>query len=198
MGYIRWEFMDISIYQASVPALTHMLRNLGHILQKAATFSERERMSPELLLERRLYPDMFSLSRQVEIVVAGAKGSAARLAGRLARDDESPEFAVFNRGDEQAFGERLTSFAELQALIQGALDYLETISQAEIDAAPERPITVARRGDVRVFEPRAFVLRYVLPNLYFHITVVYALLRSAGVALGKQDFEGAPAYQRLR
>ncbi|WP_239015336.1 DUF1993 family protein [Archangium violaceum] len=74
-----------------------MLRNLGHILQKAATFSVRERMGPELLLERRLHPDMFPLSRQVEIVVAGAKGSVARLAGRLAPDDESPEFAVFNR-----------------------------------------------------------------------------------------------------
>ncbi|WNG33828.1 DUF1993 domain-containing protein [Archangium violaceum] len=190
--------MDISIYQASVPALVHMLRNLSHILQKAAAFSEREGMGPEVLLERRLYPDMFSLSRQVEIVVAAAKGSAARLAGRLAQDDESPEFAVFNRGDEQAFGERLTSFAELQTLIQGALGYLDTISQTEIDAAPDRPITVARRGDARIFEPQDFVLRYVLPNLYFHITVVYALLRSAGVALGKQDFEGAPAYRRPR
>ncbi len=191
--------MEISLYQASIPALIRMLRNLDHILQKAAAFAEKERMNPELLLERRLHPDMFSLSRQVEIVVSGAKGCAARLAGRIAPDDESPEFAVFNRGAEQSFGERLTSLAALHALIQDAVGYLEKISQAEIDAAPERPISVAKPGEVRVFEnPQSFVLRSVLPNLYFHITVVYALLRSAGVALGKQDFEGAPAYQVQR
>ncbi|WNG15923.1 DUF1993 family protein [Cystobacter fuscus] len=191
--------MDISLYQASLPTLVRMLRNLDQILAKAAAFAEKERMSPELLLERRLHPDMFSLSRQVEIIVSGAKGCAARLARRIAPDEESQEFAVFNRGAEQSFGERLTSFAALRTLVQDAVGYLEGISQAEIDAAPEQPISVAKPGEVRVFEnPRTFVLRSVLPNLYFHITVVYALLRSAGVALGKQDFEGAPAYQVRR
>jgi len=188
--------MDISIYQASIPSLRLMLRNLSQILQKAATFAEKERMSPESLLERRLAPDMFPLSRQVEIIVSGARGCAARLAGRIDPNDESPEVAVFNRGAEQSFGERLTSFAALQALIQEVLGYLETLSREEIDAAPEQPVSVAKPGEVRVFEnPRSFVLQCVLPNLYFHVTVVYALLRSAGVALGKQDFEGAPAYQ---
>ncbi|WP_257455804.1 DUF1993 domain-containing protein [Archangium lipolyticum] len=191
--------MEISVHQASIPTLLRMLRNLEHILQKAAAFAEKERMNPELLLERRLHPDMFPLSRQVEIVVSGAKGCAARLAGRIALDDESPELAVFNRGSEQEFGERLTSFTALRTLIQEALGYLETISREEVDAGPERPISVAKPGEVRVFEnPRSFVLLSVLPNLYFHITVVYALLRSAGVPLGKQDFEGAPAYRIRR
>jgi hypothetical protein len=190
--------MDISIYQASLPALSRMLRNLGQILRKAAAFAEKERMSPESLLERRLAPDMLSLSRQVEIVVSGAKGCAARLAGRIEPNEESPEFAVFNRGAD-SFGEPLTSFAALQTLIQDALGYLETISREEVDAAPERPVSVAKPGEVRVFEnPRSFVLCSVLPNLYFHVTVVYALLRSAGVVLGKQDFEGAPVYQVRR
>ncbi|EAU66797.1 conserved hypothetical protein [Stigmatella aurantiaca DW4/3-1] len=137
---------------------------------------------------------MFSLSRQVEIVVSGAKGSAARLAGRLSPGDESPEFAVFNRGDEKSFGDRLTSFASLQTLIGEAVAYLKTISREEVDAAPAS-ITVAKPGEARIFEPRSFVLDYVLPNLYFHITTVYALLRSAGVNLGKKDFEGTPAYR---
>jgi uncharacterized protein len=191
--------MEIPVYQASIPTLVRMLRNLGHILQKAAAFAEKEGTSPELLLERRLHPEMFPLSRQVEIVVSGAKGCAARLAGRIAPDDETRELSVFNRGSEREFGERLTSFTALRTLIQEALVYLETISREEVDAAPERPISVAKPGEVRVFEnPQTFVLGFVLPNLYFHITVVYALLRSAGVPLGKQDFEGAPAYRVRR
>lgn len=191
--------MDISLYHSSIPVLVRMLRNLSRILHKAATFAEQEGVSPKSLLERRLYPDMFCLSRQVEIVASGAKGGAARLAGRLAPGEASPEFAVFNRGDEPSFGAPLTSFAELQAVLQDALGYVETVSQAEVDAASGRPLTVAKPGEARVFETaEPFVLSYLLPNLYFHITVVYALLRSAGVALGKGDFEGAPAYQVRR
>jgi len=195
--------MNISLYDASVPALTRMLENLGRILQKAAAFANQESanqegasqewISPESLLERRLYPDMFPLSRQVEIVISGAKGCAARLGGRLGPKDETPEFAVFNRGDEKSFGDRLTSFEPLQTLIVDAIAYLKSFSRDEIDAAPGS-ISVAKPGETRIFETRAFVLDCVLPNLYFHISIVYALLRSAGIALGKQDFEGAPAY----
>lgn len=187
--------MTISLYDASIPTMIRMVQNLGNILQKAATFAEHQGMKPDALLDRRLYPDMFPLSRQVEIVVSGVKGSAARLARRLDPRDESPEFAVFNRGDEQSFGERLTSFGQLQSLLKDAADYLKTLSRQEIEAAPAS-ITVAKPGEARIFETRPFVLDYVLPNLYFHVTVVYSLLRSAGVKLGKGDFEGTPSYRK--
>jgi uncharacterized protein len=189
--------MNISLYDASIPTMIRMLQNLGQILQNGTTFADQKGMSPAALLERSLYPDMFPLSRQVEIVVSGVKGSAARLASRVDPKEERPEFAVFNRGDEQSFGNRLTSFDELQALIKDAIDYLKTFSREEIEAAPAS-ITVAKRGEARVFETRPFLLDYVLPNLYFHITVVYSLLRSAGVDLGKKDFEGTPAYRVQR
>jgi uncharacterized protein len=186
--------MNISLYEASIPTLTRMLQNLGNILEKGAAFASQKAVDPVTLLERRLAPDMFSLSRQVEIVVSGAKGSAARLAGRVGPEEEALEFAVFNRGDEKSFGDRFTSFERLQALVEDATVYLKTISREEIAAAPTS-ITVAKRGEARIFETRSFLLDYVLPNLYFHITTVYALLRSAGVDLGKKDFEGAPAYR---
>ncbi|WP_394827269.1 DUF1993 family protein [Pendulispora albinea] len=185
---------SISIYDASVPALIRMLQNLGHILRKGEAFARRTGIRPESLLERRLQPDMFSLAHQVVIVVSGAKGSAARLAGRLDAKDTSPELQVFNRGDEASFGRRPTSFGELQTLIEEAVVYLKTFSRDAMDAGPES-ITVAKPGEARVFEARAFLLDYVLPNLYFHISIAYALLRSAGVDLGKGDFEGTPAYR---
>lgn len=187
--------MSLSLYDISVPALTRMLQNLQHLLDKAAAFGIQAGMAPESLLERRLYPDMFSLARQVEIVVSGAKGAAARLGQRLDPDDADPEFAVFNRGAESSFGDPITSFERLQSLIEGAIAYLQTLTRDELAAAPAS-ITVAKPGDVRIFETRAFVLDYVLPNFYFHISIAYALLRSAGVRLGKGDFEGAPAYRR--
>jgi uncharacterized protein len=191
--------MDISLYQASLPVLIRMVRNLGHILQKAEAFARQEGLGPESLLERRLAPDMFSLSRQVEIVASGARGCAGRLAGRISAEDESRDVAVFNRGAEESFGERLTSFAALQTLLRQTLGYLESITPAEVDAVRDGPLSVAKPGEVRVFaNPRVFVLDCVLPNLYFHVTVVYALLRSAGVALGKQDFEGAASYEVRR
>ncbi|MDC0748977.1 DUF1993 domain-containing protein [Polyangium mundeleinium] len=189
--------MNVSLYDASIPTMIRMLQNLRQILQKGAAFAGQKGMSPAALLDRSLHPDMFPLSRQVEIVVSGVKGSAARLAGRLDPKEERPEFAVFNRGDEPSFGDRLTSFDELQAQIEDAIAYLKTLSCQEIEAAPAT-ITVAKRGEARIFETRSFLLDYVLPNLYFHITVVYSLLRSAGVDVGKKDFEGTPAYRVQR
>ncbi|AGC47134.1 hypothetical protein MYSTI_05858 [Myxococcus stipitatus DSM 14675] len=186
--------MSITLYEASVPALNRMLRSLGHLLQQGALHAQREGLRPGALLEKRLAPDMFPLARQVEIVVSGAKGCGARLSGRLAPEDTSWELAVFNRGDTASFGPLPTSFEQLQGLVEEALVQLRSLSPGEIAAGPTS-ISVAKRGEVRHFETHSFVLDYVLPNLYFHVTVVYALLRAAGVPLGKKDFEGAPAYR---
>lgn len=188
--------MSVSVYEASVPALSRMLRSLGHILQKGAAHTRQRGLRPETLLEKRLAPDMFPLARQVEIIVSGAKGSVARLSGRLPPGDTSRELAVFNRGDEPSFGPLPTSFEQLQRLVEEALVQVRSISPEEVEAGPAS-ISVAKRGEVRHFETRSFVLAYVLPNLYFHVTVVYALLRAEGVPLGKNDFEG-PAVYRLQ
>ncbi|WP_394845454.1 DUF1993 domain-containing protein [Pendulispora brunnea] len=193
--------MHLSLYDVSVPALIRILVNLEQILNKASAFATQRGMSADALLERRLHPDMFPLSRQVEILVSGAKGSVARLGGRVGPDAVDPEFAVFNRGDESSFRETWRSFGQLQSLVQDGVAYLKTFTPDEINAA-STSITVSkadarsgRPGEARIFETRSFVLDSVLPNAYFHIGMVYALLRSAGVDLGKKDFEGAPVYR---
>ncbi|WP_394834869.1 DUF1993 domain-containing protein [Pendulispora rubella] len=186
--------MHLSLYDVSVPALLRILENLGLILEKASAFTTQRGVSAESLLERRLRLDMFPLSRQVEILVCGVKGAVGRLGGRVDPNTEAPEFAVFNRGDASSFGEGWTSFEPLRALVQEGVAYLRTFSPDEINAA-STSITVRKLGEERVFETRAFVLECVLPNAYFHMGMVYALLRSAGVELGKKDFEGPPAYR---
>ncbi|MCW7537829.1 DUF1993 domain-containing protein [Aquabacterium sp. A7-Y] len=185
----------MTLYDLSMPALTQALQNLAHLLEKAAGIAHAQGLAPAALLQRRLAPDMFPLALQVDILVSGTRGAAARLCGRLAPRDDSREHAVFNRGSEAEFDPPAASFTELQASVEQALSELKALSPADVETAPDSLVSVAKPGNVRVFEARTFVLGYVLPNLYFHLTLVYALLRSAGIPLGKQDFEGSPAYR---
>lgn len=164
--------MTISMYQASVPVFMRMLDNLDGILEKAAVHAEAKRIDPAVLLALRLYPDMFPLSRQVQIVSDNAKGCAARLAGV-----EVPSFE-----DSE------TSFAELIARLHKTADYLKTLTPAQIDGSEGRQIVLKMRDGTREFLGQAYLLHYALPNFYFHCATAYAILRHAGVELGKKDF----------
>ncbi|AKJ29825.1 DUF1993 domain-containing protein [Caldimonas brevitalea] len=187
-----------SLYQVALAPYIRGLQTLARLLDKAAEHAGRQGLDEATLVARRLHPEMFPLSRQVEILTSAARGTAARLARRLASHDTSPDHAVFNRGHDDEFGKPPpSSFLELQALIQEALAYLATVSASEVDDAAPVSVTVAKAGHVRQFDTQDFVLAYVLPNLYFHLTVVYALLRSAGVPLGKADYQGTPPYTLL-
>jgi hypothetical protein len=151
-----------------------MLDNLAVILQKAAAHAESKKIDPTVLINSRLFPDMFPLSRQVQIAADNAKACAARLAGL-----EPPKFE-----DNEA------SFPELLSRIQKTIDYVQTFAVGQIDGSEEKTITLQMRNGPLTFQGMAYLLNFVLPNFYFHVTTAYDILRHCGVDLGKQDFTG--------
>ncbi|MGK9236490.1 DUF1993 domain-containing protein [Inquilinus limosus] len=186
--------MTISMYQASVPVFVRMLTSCAGILRKAEAHAAARGFDPAILLESRLAPDMFPLHRQVQIAADGARGAAARLAGQALPEPEAEDFAVFNRGFQHRFASRAASLPELAARIDAALAYLQALRPEQIDGSEERVIDVAMGGRTRRFAGLPFLLHYALPNLHFHVAMAYAILRHAGVELGKQDFEGPAVY----
>jgi hypothetical protein len=162
------------MYHASIPVFTRQLNNLSTILGLAATHAEAKKIDPSVFLNARLAPDMFPLSRQVQIACDGVKGGTALLAGI-----EAPS----HTDDE-------TSFAELQARITKTLDFLQGVSASQLDGSEERTVTLKRRDKETHFQGQAFLLDHVLPNFYFHLTTAYAILRHNGVEIGKRDFLG--------
>jgi len=167
--------MAISMYQASVPVFQKMLGNLKNILQKAEAHAAAKKIEPSALLEARLYPDMFALTRQVQIASDVAKGACARLTGQ-----EPPKFE-----------DNETSFAELTARIDKTLSYLGTFKPADLDGQEERDITFSPGGRTVHFKGLPFLMHWVMPNLYFHVTTAYNILRHNGVEVGKMDFLGS-------
>lgn len=166
--------MSLSMYHASIPVFTRQLNNLSTILGIAAANAETRKIEQSVLLNSRLAPDMFPLSRQVQIACDGVKAGAALLAGI-----EAPSHA-----DDE------TSIAELQARIAKTLAFLQTIDAAQIDGSEARTVTLKRRDKETHFQGQAFLLDHVLPNFYFHLTTAYAILRHNGVDIGKRDFLG--------
>lgn len=165
--------MSLSLYQVSTPELARMLGNLKTILQKAAAHAEAKKIDPNALLQSRLFPDMFPLVRQVQVASDSAKG-AARLAG--------VEIPVFEDTE--------TTFDQLQARLDKTITFLNTLKPAQFEGAEDRKIEVKFPGITLNFTGLSFLNTFVLPNFYFHVTTVYAILRHNGVELGKGDFLG--------
>ena len=165
--------MPISMYQASIPALVRMLGNLSSILDKASEHAEAKKIDPSILVNARLSPSMYPLSRQVQIATDLAKGCGARLAGI-----EVPSYQ-----DNEA------TFAELQARIAKTIEFLSGISAEQVDGSEELAISL-KFGRELHFLGQPYVLDFVLPNFYFHVTTAYAILRHNGVELAKMDFTG--------
>lgn len=187
--------MNVPLYDLSIRPFTRMLDNLQTILSKAAAHVGGDENAQRELLAARLAPDMLPLSYQVQIVIDGARGAALRLAGGLLPDPEAPDYAVFNRGEGAPFRSVPGSFQELADRVRLARDELQTYDREQIDNSCVDEIVVKSRQQTRIFEPEAFILDYVVPNFYFHISVAYAILRHCGVSLGKQDYEGPKCYQ---
>ena len=166
--------MSLTMYQASAPAFLQMLRSLAAILGKAEAFATERKIDPAVLLNYRVAPDMFPLIRQIQIVTDHAKGCCARLAGI-----EVPRYA-----DDEA------SFADLRARIARTIAFIEGIPPSAIDGSEDRAIEIRVGGQSMQFEGQAYLLGFVLPNLYFHATAAYAILRHGGLAIGKRDFLG--------
>jgi len=166
--------MNAFMYQTSIPTFIHVLNNLGAILEKAAAHAEAKKIDPAALLQCRLYPDMFPLTRQVQIASDGAKAGAARLCGM-----EPP-----------VFEDNETSFAELVERLRKTVAYLETFKPEQFEGAEDRTVTWKARSGERSMQGLAYLNLYVLPNLYFHTTTAYGILRHCGVEVGKKDYLG--------
>lgn len=166
--------MTISMFQASIPAFVRALGNLSAVLKKAAAHAETKKLDPAVLINSRLYPDMFPLARQVQIASDMVKGGAARLAGV-----EPP-----------AYADTETSFAELQARIAQTIEYLNSLKPEQVDGSEDKAISLTNRTGTLNFTGIDYLSSFVLPNLYFHCATAYNILRHSGVELGKQDFLG--------
>ena len=166
--------MTLSMYQASVPVFIHQLTALSKILTKGAEFAAEKGIDPATLIATRLAPDMGSLERQIQIATDGAKGGVARLAGI-----DVPSYA----DDEK-------NFDDLQARIAKTIAFLKTITPEQVDGSEDRQLDLKFGPTEYSFKGQAFLLTFVLPNFFFHVTTAYGLLRHAGVQIGKRDFLG--------
>jgi hypothetical protein len=167
--------MSIGMYASSVPVFIRMLNNLKAILQKADAYCAAAKIEPSVLLNERLFPNMFPLIRQVQIACDHAKGAAARLAGL-----EVPKF-----------DDTETSFADLYARIDKVIAFITPLKAAQIDGSETREVKLPVGGQTIDFKGENYLLGFALPNFYFHATSAYAILRHNGVAVGKRDFLGA-------
>lgn len=166
--------MAISMYQVSVPVFIRMLNNLAAILEKAAAHCDAKKIDPTVLINFRLYPDMFAFGKQIQVAVDAAKNGAARLAGV-----EAPEFENIEK-----------TFPELIERVNNTIQFLNTCQPEQIDGTEEKDITI-KRGETSVtYKGQEFLLTRALPNFYFHITTAYDILRHNGVELGKKDYLG--------
>jgi uncharacterized protein len=166
--------MPISMYQASIPIFIHMLGNLRNILQKGAAHATNKNFDATILVNSRLAPDMFALARQVQIATDMVKGCAARLAGvELPKYDDNE-----------------TTIDELIARIDKTVAFLKEFSPAQIDGTEEKAIELALRTRTLNFDGKTYLQHFVVPNMYFHITTTYNILRHNGVELGKIDYIG--------
>ncbi len=164
----------MSLYATSVPVFTQFLDALAAFLRKAEAHAETKKIAPEVLLGLRLSPDMFPLTRQVQIACDFAKNTAGRLAG-----DEVPKFA-----DEEK------SFAELQERIAKTKAYVLGLAASSFEGAAERQVTFPIAGKPFSMKGADYLAHFALPNFYFHMSAAYAILRANGVDLGKRDFLG--------
>jgi len=167
--------MKITMYDTLVPTANRMLGNLSNILDKAEAFAAAKKIDGSVLLNSRLAPDMFPLTRQVQIASDMTKGAAARLSGT-----EIPKY-----------DDNETTIAELKARIAKTLAFVNSIDAAKYAGSDERDVTLQARTGDRHFKGLNYLRDYVLPNVYFHVTSAYAILRHNGVELGKNDFIGA-------
>lgn len=168
--------MQITMYDTLVPTANRMLGNLSTFLDKGAAFAEAKKFDVAVLLNSRLAPDMFVLTRQVQIACDMIKGAAARLSGT-----EIPKYE-----DNEA------TIAELKARIAKTLAFVNGIDAAKFSGSEDRDILLQTRAGELRFKGLNYLRDYVLPNMYFHVTTTYAILRHNGVELGKPDFIGAP------
>ena len=167
----------LTMYANTIPPLKRALSNLSHILKKGEEYADTKKIEHSVLLNARLFPDMYPLTRQVQIATDMSKGAAARLAGV-----EIPKYE-----------DNETTFEALQARIAKTIAFIESIQPEQLTGSEARKITITVRKVDLNFTGQDYLLKWVNPNVYFHVTTAYNILRHNGVELGKSDFLGPRA-----
>ena len=166
--------MSLSMYQASMPVAAHALHSLAAVLAKGKAHIEANKLDEAHFVNYRLFPNMLPFAAQVRIACDMVKGAGARLAGI-----DPPKFA-----DEEK------TFDELIARVQKTLDFIGSLTAAQIDGSEAKEITLPNPRGPMKFTGQNYLFQFVLPNLYFHSATAYNILRHNGVEIGKQDFLG--------
>ncbi len=168
--------MTLTMHTATVPTCARALNSLAVILEKAATHAQARKIDPKVLLNTRLFPDMLPLGTQLHIANDIAQSGAARLAGAQVPSLETKE----------------RSIDEWIAATRGTVRYLESLRPAQFEGSEDRTITWPSRSSVNTMQGTAYLFHHVLPNVFFHVTTAYDILRQAGLEIGKQDYLGKP------
>ena len=167
--------MSITMHSASAPVLQRMLGNLLKWLDKAEAHAAARKFSPDAYLALRLAPDMLPFSKQIQIASDNAKGCMARLAGM-----EVPKW-----------DDTEVTMADFRERVRRTIEFVGSIPPEALAGSEGREIQIPiRNRDPLVFNGEAYLKHFALPNVYFHLTTAYALLRQAGVDLGKGDYLG--------
>lgn len=164
----------ISMYNASVPVFTRLLRNLDGFLDKAVVYADSKKIEHNTLLTARLAPDMLPLIKQVQIATDNTKGCVARLAGV-----DIPKYE-----DNEA------TFADLKARIAKTLAFIASISPDQINGSEDKDIVLNFGPNKFEFKGLHYLLNFASFNVFFHVTTAYGILRHNGLDLGKKDFIG--------
>jgi len=167
------------LFEITVPQFTKMLHNLSLILDKAEAYATANKIEMNVLLNDRLAPNMFNLIRQVQIACDTAKLCASRLSGKDAPVNDDSE----------------KTLEEVKGRIQQTIGYLETFSAKDFEGAETKHISQPR-WEGKYLTGKEFVLEHATPNLYFHITTAYAILRHNGVDIGKKNYLGEMPYKK--
>jgi hypothetical protein len=162
------------MYDISVPTLKKFLGNLDAVLRKGSAHADAKKIDQQVLLTARLYPDMFALTRQVQIVSDTAKGIGARLAGV----------------DIPKYEDTETSFADLHARIAKTVAFLDTLKPEQMAGSESKPLHITAGKRELDFTGHTYLFTFAFPNFFFHITTAYDILRHNGVEIGKMDYLG--------
>jgi hypothetical protein len=167
--------MSISMHSASVPIFVRMLGNMNTWLEKAEAHAKEKKFESSVYLSSRLAPDMLPFTAQIQIACDAAKFCMSRISGV----------------DGPKFEDNEVTLAELRERINKTIAYVSSVPADAIDGTDAKDITVPRRAGPMLMKGETYLKQFVLPNFFFHVTTVYALLRHNGVELGKADFLGA-------
>jgi hypothetical protein len=169
----------MNLYSATVPQFTRILHNVELWLDKAVVFAQSKKFDVNSLLTARLAPDQFALVRQIQSVCDQCKITAARLTAK----------------DPPKHPDTEQSFEELRKRLHSVIAYLDTFEPADFDGTAERLISLPFFPEGKAMTGADYLIERQLPNVYFHASMVYAILRHNGVDLGKSDFIGQVTYK---